>query len=53
METGVIADTMEGLHMSDPKPIVDLTEIRRKYHAAKREAQGCSPQQSTDDQKSK
>jgi hypothetical protein len=31
---------MEGLHMSYPKPTVDLAEIRRKYHAAEREAQG-------------
>jgi polyphosphate kinase 2 (PPK2 family) len=36
----IIADTMEGLHMSYPKPTVDLAEIRRKYHAAEREAQG-------------
>jgi PPK2 family polyphosphate:nucleotide phosphotransferase len=30
----IIADAMEGLHMSYPKPTVDLAEIRRKYHAA-------------------
>jgi PPK2 family polyphosphate:nucleotide phosphotransferase len=33
----IIAETMEGLHMSYPKPTVDLAEIRRKYHAAERE----------------
>jgi PPK2 family polyphosphate:nucleotide phosphotransferase len=35
----IIADTMEGLRMSYPKPTVDLAEIRRKYHAAEREEQ--------------
>ncbi len=33
----IVADTMEGLQMSYPKPTVDLAEIRRKYHAAGRE----------------
>jgi PPK2 family polyphosphate:nucleotide phosphotransferase len=33
----IIANMMEGLHMSYPKPTVDLAEIRRKYHAAERE----------------
>ena len=32
----IIADAMEGLHMSYPKPTVDLADIRRKYHAAER-----------------
>ena len=32
----IIADTMEGLHMAYPQPQVDLTVIRRKYHAAER-----------------
>jgi hypothetical protein len=41
----IIADTMEELHMSDLKPTVDLAEIRRKYHAAEREAQGASKHQ--------
>jgi PPK2 family polyphosphate:nucleotide phosphotransferase len=30
----IVADTMEQLHMSFPKPRADLTEIRRRYHAA-------------------
>jgi PPK2 family polyphosphate:nucleotide phosphotransferase len=30
----ILADAMEGLHMSYPKPSVDLADIRRKYHAA-------------------
>jgi PPK2 family polyphosphate:nucleotide phosphotransferase len=30
----IVADTLEELGMSFPKPSVDLTEIRRKYHAA-------------------
>jgi len=29
----IVADTLEELHMAFPKPSVDLTEIRRKYHA--------------------
>jgi hypothetical protein len=33
----IIAETMEGLNMSYPKPTVDLAEIRRKYHTAARE----------------
>lgn len=28
----IVADTMNDLHMSYPKPTVDLAEIRRKYH---------------------
>jgi hypothetical protein len=32
-----VADTMEELGMSFPKPSVDLAEIRRKYHAAEQE----------------
>jgi PPK2 family polyphosphate:nucleotide phosphotransferase len=31
----IVADAMEDLHMSYPKPTVDLASIRRKYHAAK------------------
>jgi hypothetical protein len=31
----IIADAMEDLHMSYPKPSVDLAYIRRKYHGAK------------------
>lgn len=30
----IVADTMEELKMSFPKPTVDLADIRRKYHAA-------------------
>jgi PPK2 family polyphosphate:nucleotide phosphotransferase len=30
----ILADTMEDLHMSYPKPSVDLGKIRREYHAA-------------------
>jgi PPK2 family polyphosphate:nucleotide phosphotransferase len=33
----IMADTMEELGMTFPKPTVDLAEIRRKYHAAKHE----------------
>ncbi len=33
----IVADTMEELGMSFPKPTVDLADIRRKYHAAVRE----------------
>jgi PPK2 family polyphosphate:nucleotide phosphotransferase len=33
----IVADTMEELGMSFPKPTVDLAEIRRKYHAAAEE----------------
>jgi PPK2 family polyphosphate:nucleotide phosphotransferase len=36
----IIAEMMEGLRMSYPKPTVDLTEIRRRYHAAEREEKG-------------
>lgn len=30
----IVSDTLEDLHMSFPKPTVDLAAIRRKYHAA-------------------
>jgi PPK2 family polyphosphate:nucleotide phosphotransferase len=30
----IVADSMEDLKMSFPKPAVDLADIRRKYHAA-------------------
>ena len=33
----IVADTMEELGMSFPRPAVDLAEIARKYHAAVRE----------------
>jgi PPK2 family polyphosphate:nucleotide phosphotransferase len=33
----IIANTMEELGMSFPEPTVDLSDIRRKYHAAARE----------------
>ena len=32
----IVADTMADLHMTYPKPTVDLADIRRKYHAAER-----------------
>jgi PPK2 family polyphosphate:nucleotide phosphotransferase len=31
----IIVERLEGLHMSYPKPTVDLDRIRREYHAAK------------------
>jgi PPK2 family polyphosphate:nucleotide phosphotransferase len=34
----IVADAMDELHMSYPKPTVDLADIRRKYHAAQQEA---------------
>jgi PPK2 family polyphosphate:nucleotide phosphotransferase len=40
----VVADTMEDLGMSFPKPTVDLADIRRKYHAAVlEEKKDCAP----------
>jgi len=36
----IMADTLAELDMAFPKPAVDLAEIRRKYHAARREADG-------------
>ena len=33
----IVAETMEELNMAFPKPTVDLTDIRRKYHAAAEE----------------
>ena len=30
----IVADTMDALRMSYPKPTVDLADIRRKYHTA-------------------
>ncbi len=33
----IVADSMEELGMAFPKPTVDLTDIRRKYHAAAEE----------------
>jgi PPK2 family polyphosphate:nucleotide phosphotransferase len=32
----IVADAMDDLHMSYPKPTVDLADIRRKYHAAEK-----------------
>jgi PPK2 family polyphosphate:nucleotide phosphotransferase len=49
----IIADTMEGLQMSYPKPTVDLAEIRRKYHAAERDGKDGGEQQPKDAKKSK
>jgi PPK2 family polyphosphate:nucleotide phosphotransferase len=40
----IVADTMEDLGMSFPKPTVDLADIRRKYHAAVlEEKKDCAP----------
>jgi PPK2 family polyphosphate:nucleotide phosphotransferase len=36
----IVADTMEDMGMSYPKPTVDLAAIRRKYHAAERQEKG-------------
>lgn len=33
----IVADTMEEMGLKSPRPRVDLTEIRRKYHAAERD----------------
>ena len=34
----IVADTIDQLGLSYPPPTVDLTEIRRKYHAAEEAA---------------
>ena len=39
----IMADTMEELDMTFPKPSVDLDDIRRKYHAAVEEEQRHKP----------
>lgn len=36
----IVADTMEDMDLTLPRPRVDLTSIRRKYHAAKRRPPG-------------
>lgn len=36
----IVADTMEDMGLTLPRPRVDLTSIRRKYHAAKRRPPG-------------
>jgi hypothetical protein len=36
----IVADTMEDMGMSYPRPTVDLAAIRRKYHAAERQEKG-------------
>jgi len=36
----IVADTMEDMGLTLPRPRVDLTSIRRKYHAAKRRPLG-------------
>ena len=33
----IVTQTMENLEMKLPEPVVDITEIRRRYHAASRE----------------
>jgi hypothetical protein len=40
----IIVDTIEGLYMSYVKPTIELTDIRRRCHAAGREEQGGSEQ---------
>jgi hypothetical protein len=40
-----MAETMEDLRMSRPKPSVDLDEIRRRYHSAEREAKDAGKSQ--------
>jgi len=36
----IIADTMDDMELTLPRPRVDIAAIRRKYHAAKREQDG-------------
>lgn len=36
----IVADAMDGMGLKLPPPRVDIAAIRRKYHAAKREADG-------------
>jgi PPK2 family polyphosphate:nucleotide phosphotransferase len=36
----IVADTMDDMGLTLPRPRVDLASIRRKYHAAKRQALG-------------
>jgi PPK2 family polyphosphate:nucleotide phosphotransferase len=36
----IIADTMEDMDLKPPQARVDIADIRRKYHAAEREAKG-------------
>jgi PPK2 family polyphosphate:nucleotide phosphotransferase len=36
----IVADAMDEMRLKLPRPHVDLTAIRRKYHAAEREADG-------------
>jgi PPK2 family polyphosphate:nucleotide phosphotransferase len=36
----IVVDAMDEMRLKVPKPRVDLADIRRKYHAAKREADG-------------
>ena len=49
----IIANAMEGLHMSYPKPTVDLAEIRRKYHAAEHAEKRANKQRPKDARKPK
>ncbi len=49
----IIADIMEGLQMSYPKPTVDLAEIQRNYHAAEREEKGGGKRRPKEAKKSK
>jgi hypothetical protein len=33
----ITANTVEGLRLTLPPPVVDLADIRRRYHAARKE----------------
>ena len=39
----IVVETLESLEMEFPEPTVDLTEIRRKYHAAEQEEENGKP----------
>lgn len=43
----IIADSMDEMDLKLPKPRVDLGDIRRKFHAAEREADGRKKKRST------
>ena len=36
--SNIIVDTMQDLGIETPKPTVDITDIRKKYHAAAEKA---------------
>lgn len=49
----IIADAMDDMELTLPRPRVDLAAIRRKYHAAKREQDGKAGKDDQDDQDDK